>query len=112
MYPGQGTYVERLIYDVLIIKPISFAVGEIRAALMYLQLKLKMENNRYVEGEFTLPTPLKGKHTMENIAASKPIEPIEVEDEEDKHEDSGGFERRCRIHPTNKSEVECATTPP
>ncbi|KAH9308849.1 hypothetical protein KI387_036760, partial [Taxus chinensis] len=62
--------------------------------LVYLQLKPKMENNKYVEGEFTLPAPPKGKHTMGNIPTPKATEPIEVEDEEEEHEDSGGLEHR------------------
>ncbi|KAH9287505.1 hypothetical protein KI387_031622, partial [Taxus chinensis] len=53
-----------------------------------------MDNKKYVEGEFTLPTPPKGKHTMENIPTPKPIEPMEVEDEEEEREDSGGLEHR------------------
>ncbi|KAH9310109.1 hypothetical protein KI387_038020, partial [Taxus chinensis] len=69
-------------------------------------------NNKYVEGEFALPAPPKGKHTMENILAPEPTEPIEVEDEEEECEDSGGLEHRGRIHPTNKGEEERAITPP
>ncbi|KAH9324188.1 hypothetical protein KI387_004366, partial [Taxus chinensis] len=60
--------------------------GDIGAALVYLQMNLNMENNKYVEGEFALPAPPKGKYTMENIPTPKPTKPIEVEDE---HEDSG-----------------------
>ncbi|KAH9310301.1 hypothetical protein KI387_044706, partial [Taxus chinensis] len=53
-----------------------------------------MENNKYVEDEFTLPAPPKGKHTMENIPTPKPTDPIEVEDEADECEDIGGLEHR------------------
>ncbi|KAH9324226.1 hypothetical protein KI387_004404, partial [Taxus chinensis] len=70
-----------------------------------------MENKKYVEGEFALPAPPKGKHTMENIPSSNPTEPIEVEDEEEEHEDSGGLGHMGRRHPINKGEAECAITP-
>ncbi|KAH9320753.1 hypothetical protein KI387_015392, partial [Taxus chinensis] len=82
-----GAYVERLILDILSTKLISLVVGAIGAALVYLQLNPKVDKNKYVEGEFTLPASPKGNHTMENISAPKPIEPIEVEDEEDECED-------------------------
>ncbi|KAH9296924.1 hypothetical protein KI387_028606, partial [Taxus chinensis] len=64
------------------------------ATLVYLQLKPKMENNKYVEGDFALPAPRKGKNTMENIPTPKPTKKIEVEDEEEEREDSGDLEHR------------------
>ncbi|KAH9319013.1 hypothetical protein KI387_020782, partial [Taxus chinensis] len=91
---------------VLSIKPVRFPVGDVRAPLVYLQLKPKLENNKYVENEFALPGLPKGKHTMENISVPKPIEIIEVEDEEDESEDSGGLEHIGRRHPMNKDEAE------
>ncbi|KAH9306821.1 hypothetical protein KI387_011225, partial [Taxus chinensis] len=111
VYLGWCAYVERLIYDILSIKPISLEVGDIGLGLVYLQIKPNMENNKYVKGEFTLPAPPKRKHTMENIPGPKPIEPIKVEDDEE-CEDSGGLEHRGRRHPTNKGESEYVNTPP
>ncbi|KAH9320538.1 hypothetical protein KI387_015177, partial [Taxus chinensis] len=78
VYPGRSAYTERIISKVLNIKPISLVVANVGATLVYLQLNLKMENNKYVEGEFTLPAPPKGKHIMENIPVLKPTEPVEV----------------------------------
>ncbi|KAH9320398.1 hypothetical protein KI387_044498, partial [Taxus chinensis] len=83
-----------------------------REALVYLQLKPKLENTKYVENEFTLPGPPKGKHTMENVPTPKPTKTIQVDDEEEEHEDSGGLEHRGRRHPLNKDEFEHTTTPP
>ncbi|KAH9307273.1 hypothetical protein KI387_035184, partial [Taxus chinensis] len=51
-----GAYIERLISDVLSIKLVSLAMGDIVAALVYLQLKPKMENNKYVEDVRTSST--------------------------------------------------------
>ncbi|KAH9301126.1 hypothetical protein KI387_012709, partial [Taxus chinensis] len=107
-----GGCIERLISDVLSIKLVLLAMGDVGAALVYLQLKPKMEYNKYVEDEFTLLESPKGKHIMDNIPVPKPIEPIEVKDEKDECEDSGGLEHRGRIHPTNKNEDDHTTTPP
>ncbi|KAH9293031.1 hypothetical protein KI387_041765, partial [Taxus chinensis] len=54
----------------------------------------------------------KGKLTMENIPVPKPMEIVEVEDEEDECEDSGSLEHKGIRHPMNKNEVGCTTTPP
>ncbi|KAH9315154.1 hypothetical protein KI387_023781, partial [Taxus chinensis] len=72
---------------------VRLVLGDAEATLVYLQLKPKLENNKYVENEFTLPGPPRG--TVENVPAPKPIETIEV-DEEEEHEDSGGLEHRGR----------------
>lgn len=102
VYVGWGAYVERLIFDVLSIKPISLVVGYIRAVPVYLQLKPNMENKKYVEGDFTLLEPPKGKYIMENILVPKPKEPIEVKDEEEECEDSVILDHRGRRHPMSK----------
>ncbi|KAH9319329.1 hypothetical protein KI387_021098, partial [Taxus chinensis] len=57
-------------------KPVSLAVGDVGAVLVYLQLKPKMENKKYVENEFMLPGPPKGKHTVENVPTPQPAETI------------------------------------
>ncbi|KAH9323742.1 hypothetical protein KI387_018381, partial [Taxus chinensis] len=49
VYPGRSAYTERIISEVLNIKPISLAVVDVGATLAYLQLKIKMENKKYVE---------------------------------------------------------------
>ncbi|KAH9306175.1 hypothetical protein KI387_010579, partial [Taxus chinensis] len=49
VYPGRSAYIERIISEVLNIKQISLAVVDVGEALVYLQLKLKMEDNKYVE---------------------------------------------------------------
>ncbi|KAH9316800.1 hypothetical protein KI387_044538, partial [Taxus chinensis] len=87
----QTANVEKLILDVISMNPVSLEIGDIGAALVYLQLKPKLENKKYVENEFTLLGPPKGKHTMENVPASKPTEPIEVDDKEEEHEDIEGL---------------------
>ncbi|KAH9318042.1 hypothetical protein KI387_019811, partial [Taxus chinensis] len=86
--------------------------GDTRYVLVYLQLKPKLENNKYVENESAFPGPPKGKHTMENVLAPKPTATIQVDDEEEEHEDSGGLGHRGRRKPPNKKEVEHVTTPP
>ncbi|KAH9300870.1 hypothetical protein KI387_012453, partial [Taxus chinensis] len=47
--PGRSAYTERIISEVLNINPISLVVEDVGAALVYLQLKPKMENKKYVE---------------------------------------------------------------
>ena len=54
-----GAYIERLISDILIIKLVHLVVGDVRVALVYLQLNPNRENNKYVENKFVLPGPLK-----------------------------------------------------
>ncbi|KAH9310236.1 hypothetical protein KI387_038147, partial [Taxus chinensis] len=104
VYPGRSTYTRRIILEVLNMKHVSLAVADLVAELVYLQLKPKMENNKYVEGEFALPAPPKGKHTMENVPTPKPAEKIKVQDEEEECEDIGGLEHRR--DPTSQSEAE------
>lgn len=48
-------------------KPISLAIGDSGVTLIYLQLKPRMENNKYVDNEFMLLGLSKGKQTMENV---------------------------------------------
>ncbi|KAH9306819.1 hypothetical protein KI387_011223, partial [Taxus chinensis] len=68
------------------------AVTDIGAVLIYLQLKPKMESNKYVENEFVLPGLPKGKHTMENISVPRPSASRQDEEEEDEEiEDSGSL---------------------
>ena len=69
MYLRIISYTERIISEVLNINPISLVVVDVGAALVYLQLNPKIENNKYVENEFVILEPPKGKHTMENILA-------------------------------------------
>ncbi|KAH9321810.1 hypothetical protein KI387_016449, partial [Taxus chinensis] len=80
-----------MISDMISMKPVSLVIGDSGAMLIYLQLKPKLEGNKYVENEFALLGPPKGKHTMENVPAPKPTKPIEVDDEEEEHEESGGL---------------------
>lgn len=94
-YPRKNAYNKIFISEILSIKPETLDIGDIGAVRIYLQLKTKMENNKYVENEFALLRPPKGKHTMENIPTprhSKPMQDDEEEDEE--HEDSSGLVRR------------------
>ncbi|KAH9308968.1 hypothetical protein KI387_036879, partial [Taxus chinensis] len=91
VYPGKVSYIERLISDVINMNPVSLVIGDSGAMLVYLQLKHKLEGNKYVENEFALPRLLKGNHIVENVPAPNPMEPIEVDDEEEGREDSGGL---------------------
>ncbi|KAH9308871.1 hypothetical protein KI387_036782, partial [Taxus chinensis] len=88
------SYVDRLISDIISMKPISLAIEDIGAMLRYLQIKPKIENKKYMENEFALPGPPNGKHTVENMPAPKPTKDIEVDDEEEEREDSGDLEHR------------------
>ncbi|KAH9315002.1 hypothetical protein KI387_023629, partial [Taxus chinensis] len=108
VYPGRSTYTERKISKVLNIKLISLAIADLGAVLVYLQLKLKMENKKYMEFEFTLLAPHKVKHIMESVPMPKPIEKIEIQDEEEEREDSGGLDHRGWRHPTSQKDVEHA----
>ncbi|KAH9303647.1 hypothetical protein KI387_008051, partial [Taxus chinensis] len=63
-----------------------------------------MENKKYVDNDFTLPGPPKGKHTLENVPTLKPKEPIKVDDKEEEHEDSGGLEHRGWRKPMDRVE--------
>lgn len=112
VYLGRSASTKRIISEVLNIKPISFAIVDVGVTLVYLQLKLKMENNKYVEGEFALLAPPKGKHTVEDIPTPNPTELIKVQDEEEECEDSVGLEHRGRRHPISQNEAEHIVTPP
>ncbi|KAH9325486.1 hypothetical protein KI387_005664, partial [Taxus chinensis] len=89
----QYAYIERLISDVISMNLVTLAIGDNGFMLVYLQIKSRLENNKYVENEFMLPRPPKGKHTVENMAALKPASTIKI-DEEEEHEDSGGLDHR------------------
>ncbi|KAH9312094.1 hypothetical protein KI387_027129, partial [Taxus chinensis] len=52
---GRIAYIERLISDVISMKPVRLTIGDNGAMLIYLQLKSKLENKKYVENEFALP---------------------------------------------------------
>ncbi|KAH9316900.1 hypothetical protein KI387_018669, partial [Taxus chinensis] len=49
VYPDRSAYTNNIISEMLNIKPISLAMADLGAALVYLQFKLKMENTKYVE---------------------------------------------------------------
>ncbi|KAH9315547.1 hypothetical protein KI387_024174, partial [Taxus chinensis] len=74
------------------------------ATFMCLQLKPRLENNKYVENEFMLPPPPKGKHTMENVPDQKPTVTIQIDEEEEKHEYSRGLDHRGQRKPIEKVE--------
>ncbi|KAH9288987.1 hypothetical protein KI387_033104, partial [Taxus chinensis] len=76
VHPGQTAYIERLISDVISMNPVSLAIGDSGVMLVYLQLKPKLENKKYVENDFTLPRLPKGKHMVENMPAPQPTETI------------------------------------
>ncbi|KAH9300164.1 hypothetical protein KI387_011747, partial [Taxus chinensis] len=91
-YPGRNVYNENNISDILSTKPETPAIADIGATLIYLQLKPIMENNKYMENDFALLGPPKGKHTVENIPAPRPYEPKQDDEEEDEeHKDIGGL---------------------
>ncbi|KAH9318072.1 hypothetical protein KI387_019841, partial [Taxus chinensis] len=66
VYPSRDAYIKSLISNVISMELVSLAIGNSGAALVYLQLKPKLENNKYVENEFTLLRSSKGKHTVDN----------------------------------------------
>lgn len=93
-------------------KHVSLEIGDIGATLVYLELKTKREDKKYVENEFTLSGPPKGKYTMENMLAPKTTKSIEVDDEEEEWEDSGDLEHRGQRQPKDRLETENTCTPP
>ncbi|KAH9302140.1 hypothetical protein KI387_013723, partial [Taxus chinensis] len=94
VYPERTSYVERIISNVISMNLVRLEIGDIGSMLVYLQLKPKLDNNKYVKNEFALPKKHKGNHTVENVLAPKPIEAIEVDDEEEERDDSDGLEHR------------------
>ena len=73
VYLSKSAYIERLIFDDINMKQMILAIGKSGASLVYIQLKPNLENGRYVENEFKLPGPPKGKHTIGTLEDEEPI---------------------------------------
>ncbi|KAH9327939.1 hypothetical protein KI387_000047, partial [Taxus chinensis] len=68
---------------------------------IYIYLKPKLQNGKYLENEFKLLGLPKGKHIMGTLE-EEDILPVE---EEELHEDIGVLEHWGRRHPTDEKEI-------